>query len=34
VNLETDILAKYVEKLMGAGRPEKLSVDRLKELGF
>jgi len=36
VNLECDILAKYVEKLLGA-RPDTrpaLTIDRLRELGY
>jgi riboflavin synthase len=32
VNLETDIIAKYVEKLLGPKDP--LSMHRLEELGF
>lgn len=38
VNLETDILAKYVEKLLGANRSGELTstltVERLTELGY
>jgi riboflavin synthase alpha subunit len=35
VNLETDILAKYVEKLLtGAPTPEKLSVEKLLDMGY
>lgn len=36
VNLECDILAKYVEKLIGglAGRGSNLSLERLRELGY
>lgn len=35
VNLETDILAKYVEKLLaGAPAPPKLSVERLIDMGY
>ncbi|MCS7044163.1 MAG: riboflavin synthase [Bryobacteraceae bacterium] len=36
VNLETDILAKYVEKLLSRieSRPEKLTVEKLRELGY
>ncbi|HEU0121698.1 MAG TPA: riboflavin synthase [Bryobacteraceae bacterium] len=34
VNLETDVLAKYVEKLLRWHGPEKLNVERLKELGY
>lgn len=36
VNLECDILAKYVEKLLAARQdtPPRLSLDRLRELGF
>jgi riboflavin synthase len=34
VNIETDILAKYVEKLMTAPGPKSLSLDKLKELGY
>jgi len=32
VNIETDIISRYVEKLMGGETP--LTMDRLKELGF
>ena len=32
VNLEVDILSKYVERLLGGAKP--LSVERLHELGF
>ena len=35
VNLETDILAKYVEKLLaGAPAPPKLSVEKLIDMGY
>jgi riboflavin synthase len=36
VNLECDILAKYVEKLVGglSGAGSRLSVDRLREMGY
>lgn len=36
VNLEIDILAKYVERLLGnmEGRPERLTVEKLRELGY
>lgn len=35
VNLECDILAKYVERMMGTlERPSGLTVERLKELGY
>lgn len=35
LNLETDILARYVEKLLGAlERPRKLSAEKLRELGY
>lgn len=34
VNLETDVLAKYVEKLMTWRGSEPLTVERLKELGY
>ena len=34
VNLETDVLAKYVEKLMTRRGSEPLTVERLKDLGF
>ena len=35
VNLETDVLAKYVEKLLGgASASPKLSVERLLEMGY
>jgi riboflavin synthase len=36
VNVECDILAKYVEKLAGGlpGRNSKLNVERLRELGY
>ncbi|MBM3748729.1 MAG: riboflavin synthase, partial [Acidobacteria bacterium] len=33
VNLECDILAKYVEKLLGRGGGS-LSLERLRELGY
>jgi riboflavin synthase len=33
VNLECDVLAKYVEKLLG-NRPAKLSMDKLREMGY
>ena len=34
VNLETDMIAKYVERLLGAPRPAPLTVDALKEMGY
>lgn len=34
VNLETDILAKYVEKLLARGEGAPLSVEKLREQGF
>lgn len=34
VNLETDVLAKYVEKLMTSRGPDALTLERLKEQGF
>ena len=36
VNLETDLIAKYVERLVGAGasRPATLTVEGLKEMGY
>lgn len=36
VNIETDILAKYVEKLLARieTRPEKLTAEKLRELGY
>lgn len=34
VNLETDMIAKYVERLLGASRPAPLTVDALKEMGY
>lgn len=34
VNIETDILAKYVERLLGGERPEGISEDLLAEHGF
>lgn len=34
VNLETDVLAKYVEKLMRGRGPDALTADRLKDLGY
>jgi riboflavin synthase len=34
VNLECDVLAKYVEKLLGARETSKLSVDKLREMGY
>lgn len=34
INLETDILAKYVEKLLQKRDAPSLHVDRLKELGY
>lgn len=36
VNLEIDILAKYVERLLGnmEARPERLTVEKLRELGY
>lgn len=34
VNLEADILAKYVEKLLRSAGPAPLDAERLKDLGF
>lgn len=35
VNLETDILGKYVERLLGrSGRGTRLSIEELKDLGY
>ncbi len=34
VNLEADILAKYVERMLSAYAPSKLSAERLRELGY
>ncbi|WP_420069133.1 riboflavin synthase [Rarispira pelagica] len=34
VNLECDIIAKYVEALMPSGRGSGLTIERLRELGF
>ncbi len=34
LNLECDILAKYVEKLLGAGRTSSLTLEKLQELGY
>jgi len=34
VNLETDVLAKYVEKLMTWRGSDTLNLERLKELGY
>jgi riboflavin synthase len=34
VNVETDILAKYVERLLGKGGPGRLSASFLREHGF
>jgi riboflavin synthase len=34
VNLECDVLAKYVEKLLAPRRESKLSVDKLREMGY
>jgi riboflavin synthase len=36
VNLETDVLAKYVEKMLGAidSKPSRLTVETLREQGF
>ncbi len=35
VNLETDILGKYVERLLGpSGRETRLSIEELKDLGY
>jgi len=34
VNLETDMIAKYVERLLGASRPTALTVEGLKEMGY
>jgi riboflavin synthase len=34
VNLEADVLAKYVERMLAAYAPARLTEDRLRELGF
>ena len=34
LNLECDILAKYVEKLLGSGRESSLTLEKLQELGY
>ena len=34
VNLETDMIAKYVERLLGASHPTPLTVEGLKEMGY
>lgn len=34
VNLEADVLAKYVERMLAAYAPAKLTEERLRELGF
>jgi len=34
VNLECDLLAKYVEKLLGRGEGGRLTEERLRELGY
>ncbi len=34
VNLEADVLAKYVERMLSAYAPEKLTAERLRALGF
>jgi riboflavin synthase alpha subunit len=35
VNLETDVIAKYVEKMLGLiERPPTLTVEKLKEQGY
>jgi len=34
LNIECDILAKYVEKLLGGRERSTLTVDRLREMGF
>jgi riboflavin synthase len=34
VNLEVDILAKYVERMLGASAPGGLTIDRLRDAGF
>ena len=34
VNLEVDIIARYLERLIGEGRPAGLTLDTLKEAGF
>ena len=35
VNIECDILAKYVERMLGAmERPSRLSVEKLREMGY
>ena len=34
VNLECDVLAKYVEKLLAPRRESKLSMEKLREMGY
>lgn len=34
VNLEADVLAKYVERMLAAYAPARLTEERLRELGF
>jgi riboflavin synthase len=34
VNVETDILGKYVARLLGTGRPEGLTLAKLEQAGF
>jgi len=34
MNIECDILAKYLEKLLQSRRESGLTMDRLRELGF
>jgi riboflavin synthase len=34
VNLECDVLAKYVEKLLAPRRESKLSIEKLREMGY
>ncbi len=34
VNLECDVLAKYVEKMLAPRRDSRLSVEKLREMGF
>ncbi len=34
VNLEADVLAKYVERMLSAYAPQKLTAERLRELGY
>ncbi len=34
MNLEADVLAKYVERMLSAYTPQKLTAERLRELGY